>query len=106
MVYRVVSTKLTEEEHNRLLDICNRNVCTPSSYIKQAVLGYVEAEEDSIANGTHDSCKSGTTVTGNERKSVERPEEKITEKPQEKKPRTLEEMLRAMKRQNSLRNSQ
>ena len=98
MVYRVVSTKLTEEEHNRLLDICNRNGCTPSSYIKQSVLGFVEAEEDAIANGTHDSCKSDTHVAGNERKSVERHEEKITEKPQEKKPVTLEEMLRAMRR--------
>ena len=97
MVYRVVSTKLTEDEHNRLLDMCNRNGCTPSSYIKQAVLGYVEAEEDSIGNGTHDSCKSGTPVAGNERKSVERSEEKITEKPQEKKSMTLEEMLRQMK---------
>ena len=101
MVYRVISTKLTEEEHNRLLDICNRDGCTPSSYIKQAVLGFVEAEENAIANGTHDSCKSGTTVAGNERH-----EEKIIEKPQEKKSMTLEEMLRAMKRQNSLRYSQ
>lgn len=56
MVYRVVSTKLTEEEHNRLLDVCNRDGCTPSSYIKEAVLEIVEAEEDAIANGTHDSC--------------------------------------------------
>jgi len=56
MVYRVISTKLTEEEHNRLLEICNRNGCTPSSYIKEAVLGYVEAEEAAIASGTHDSC--------------------------------------------------
>ena len=56
MVYRVVSTKLTEEEHNRLLDICNRDGCTPSSYIKQSVLGFIEAAEDAIANGTHDSC--------------------------------------------------
>ncbi|TLX65732.1 MAG: hypothetical protein E6L02_07485 [Thaumarchaeota archaeon] len=56
MVYRVVSTKLTEEEHNRLLDICNRDGCTPSSYIKEAVLGYVEAAEVAVADGTHDSC--------------------------------------------------
>jgi len=56
MVYRVVSTKLTEEEHNRLLDVCNRDGCTPSSYIKEAVLGNVEAEEVAIAGGTHDSC--------------------------------------------------
>lgn len=69
MVYRVISTKLTEEEHNRLLDICNRDGCTPSTLIKEAVMSRIEAEEDAIANGTHDSCKSGTTVAGNERKS-------------------------------------
>lgn len=97
MVYRVVSTKLTEDEHGRLLDICNRNGCTPSSYIKQSVLGFVEAEEDAIADGTHDSCKSSTTADRNEKRSVERHEEKIIEKPQEKKPMTLEEMLRKMK---------
>ena len=57
MVYRVVSTKLTEEEHDRLLNVCNRDDgCTPSSYIKEAILGFLRAEEDTIADGTHDSC--------------------------------------------------
>jgi len=56
MVNRVVATKLTEDEHDRLLNICNREGCTPSSYIKEAVLGYVEAAEVAIADGTHDSC--------------------------------------------------
>ena len=56
VVYRVISTKLTEDEHNRLLDICNRDGCTPSTLIKEAVMSRIEAEEDAIADGTHDSC--------------------------------------------------
>ena len=96
MVYRVVSTKLNEEEHNRLLDICNRDGCTPSSYIKQAVLGYVEAEEYAIADGTHDSCSPSSPIDRNEVRS-RKPEEKIIEKPQEEKHMTLEEVLRKLK---------
>jgi predicted DNA-binding protein len=56
MIHRVESTKLTEEEHNRLLHVCNLDGCTPSSYIKEAILGFLKAEEDAIAGGTHDSC--------------------------------------------------
>ncbi len=56
MVNRVVATKLTEEEHDRLLNICNRDGCTPSTIIKEAVMSRIEAEEDAIADGTHDSC--------------------------------------------------
>ena len=90
MVYRVVSTKLTEEEHDRLLEICNRDGCTPSAIIKEAVISRIEAEEDAIRDGTHDSC-----INQNKTKSNQEREE------QEKKPKTLEEMLRAMKRENS-----
>ncbi|MGI0088632.1 MAG: hypothetical protein ACREBI_11850 [Nitrosotalea sp.] len=36
--YRVVSTKLTEEEHSRLLDVCNIVGCPPSAMIKEAIL--------------------------------------------------------------------
>lgn len=42
MGLRVVSTKLTEEEHSKLLDLCNKEGCTPSSLIKQAVIEKIE----------------------------------------------------------------
>jgi len=45
MVYRVVSTKLTEDEHTKLLDACNREGCTPSSLIKEAVLEKIHQKE-------------------------------------------------------------
>jgi hypothetical protein len=37
MVYRVVSTKLNEDEHMKLLDACNRHGCTPSALIREAI---------------------------------------------------------------------
>ena len=38
MVYRVVATKLTEDEHTKLLDACNTEGCSPSSFIKNAII--------------------------------------------------------------------
>ena len=49
MSFRVVSTKLTEEEHAKLLDECNSKGCTASNLIKDAILekiGLKEKEAD------------------------------------------------------------
>ncbi len=43
--YRVVSTKLTEEEHSRLLDICNVVGCSPSYLIKDAILRMINVDQ-------------------------------------------------------------
>jgi hypothetical protein len=45
MVYRVVATKLTEEEHTKLLDACNKEGCTPSNLIKDAIMKRLNPEE-------------------------------------------------------------
>lgn len=46
MVYfRVVSTKLTEEEHGRLLDVCNIIGCTSSVLIRDAILKIINVEQ-------------------------------------------------------------
>ena len=37
MGLRVVSTELSDEEHTKLLEFCNRDGCTPSALIKQAI---------------------------------------------------------------------
>lgn len=42
--YRVVSTKLTEEEHGRLLDVCNVKGCPPSALIKDAIMKTINSE--------------------------------------------------------------
>jgi len=44
MVNRVVATKLTEEEHTKLLDACNTEGCTPSSLLRDAILKRIEPE--------------------------------------------------------------
>ena len=38
MVNRVVATKLTEEEHSKLLDLCNTQGCTPSALLKETIM--------------------------------------------------------------------
>ena len=43
--YRVVSTKLTEEEHSKLLDVCNIIGCTSSVLIRDAVLKIINVEQ-------------------------------------------------------------
>jgi len=45
MVYRVVSTKLTEEEHDKLLDACNTRGCTPFALLKEALMEKIESKE-------------------------------------------------------------
>lgn len=39
---KVVSTKLSEEEHTKLLDTCNSKGCTPSSMIRDAILNQMD----------------------------------------------------------------
>jgi len=48
MVNRVVATKLSEEEHNKLLDVCNREGCTPSFLIKDAIMKRIDIEEKPV----------------------------------------------------------
>ena len=46
MVYfRVVSTKLTEEEHSKLLDVCNIIGCPSSTLIRDAILKIINVEQ-------------------------------------------------------------
>lgn len=44
MYDKVVSTKLTEEEHNNLLELCNKIGCTPSKIIRKTLLEKIESE--------------------------------------------------------------
>ena len=42
---KVVSTKLTEDEHTKLLEMCNSQGCTPSSLIKQTIMEKIDQKE-------------------------------------------------------------
>ena len=46
--YRVVSTRLTEEEHVMLLDVCNIMGCTPSHLIRDTVMRRINLEQKTI----------------------------------------------------------
>jgi len=46
MVNKVVATKLTEDEHSKLLDACNTEGCSPSSLIRDAILKRIETEPE------------------------------------------------------------
>ena len=43
--YRVVSTKITEEEHGRLLDVCNVRGCPPSALIRDAIIKTINSQK-------------------------------------------------------------
>ena len=47
MVYQVVSTKLTEEEHTKLLDACNVKSCTPLTFLKEIIMEKTEHQNAS-----------------------------------------------------------
>lgn len=57
MYDRVVSTKLTEKEHNNLLELCNKIGCTPSNIIRKTLLEKIESE---IQNEKVESNKEET----------------------------------------------
>ncbi len=42
MVYKVVSTKLTEEEHTKFLEFCNKKGISPFAVIKESILKTIE----------------------------------------------------------------
>lgn len=50
MVYRVISTKLTEEEHSKLLEICNKKGYSCSEFIKNSIHKMMEEEKKASEN--------------------------------------------------------
>ena len=37
MVNKTVATKLTEEEHGKLIDACSKEGCTPSTFLRESI---------------------------------------------------------------------
>jgi hypothetical protein len=58
MVNRTVATKLTEEEHSKLIDFCNDMGCTPSSLIKKVILEKISQKEGIKETETNKPKKS------------------------------------------------
>jgi len=57
MVNRVVATKLTEEEHSKLLDLCNTQGCTPSALLKEAIMKRIQPDSDPKKEMTMEDLK-------------------------------------------------
>jgi hypothetical protein len=48
MALRVISTKLSEEEHNRLMELCEDSQCNLSTFLKQCLMELIEKEQKQI----------------------------------------------------------
>jgi hypothetical protein len=48
MGLRVISTKLTEEEHSKIIDMCKESETILSAFLKQCIMELVEKEENKI----------------------------------------------------------
>ena len=58
MVNRVVSTKLTEEEHSRFMEICNDNGMTISSMLKRSIIDQIKKENNKRKKESSDKSNS------------------------------------------------
>jgi hypothetical protein len=48
MGLRVISTKLTEEEHSKIIDMCEDSHCNLSAFLKQCITELIEKEQNKI----------------------------------------------------------
>jgi len=48
MVNRVVSTKLTEDEHEKLLDECNKRGCSQTELLREAIQEIIQPEKKNL----------------------------------------------------------
>ncbi len=48
MGLRVISTKLTEEEHSKIEDMCKDSHCNLSAFLKQCITELIEKEQNKI----------------------------------------------------------
>ena len=48
MGLRVISTKLSEEEHNRIVELCKESNCNLSTFLKQCIMELLEKEENKM----------------------------------------------------------
>ena len=48
MGLRVISTKLTEEEHGKIVELCKDSQCNLSTFLKQCLMELIEKEQNKI----------------------------------------------------------
>jgi hypothetical protein len=77
MGLRVISTKLTEEEHGRMVELCKDSECNLSTFLKQCLMELIEKEEEGLEKPVEVSSIPELIIT-NEQTSTS--ENKITPK--------------------------
>ena len=73
MPLRVISTKLTEEEHGRVTEICNKSECSLSALLKQTIMDFVDREIkklDKPIQATNEPDFSQNNLQAKEKKKI------------------------------------
>ena len=73
MPLRVISTKLTEEEHGRVTEICNKSECSLSALLKQTIMAFVDREIkklDKPIQATNEPDFSQNNLQAKEKKKI------------------------------------
>jgi len=50
MVYKIISTKLNDEDHEKFLEFCNKKGCSTSEFIRNSIITMMESESKKDVN--------------------------------------------------------
>jgi len=62
MVSHVISTKLNEEEHKKLLEFCNKKGCTTYDFVKNSIIESMDSNEDNSRELSLDEIREAFRV--------------------------------------------
>ena len=71
MALRVISTKLNEEEHAKITQLCNEVGCTVSGLLKECIMDLIEKEETKIEKPEEETIHAPEFTLGNEEPAQE-----------------------------------
>ena len=77
MALRVISTKLSEEEHSKIMEMCKESGVILSTFLKQSIMELIEKEENKIEKPVEATATPEFTVITEEKSETE---SKITPK--------------------------
>ncbi len=66
MALRVISTKLTEEQYNKITQVCNNAGCTLSAFLKESVMDLVGKEGNVIEKPVEETINAPEFTLTNE----------------------------------------
>ena len=72
MGLRVISTKLSEEEHSRIVELCKESDCNLSTFLKQCLMELIEKEQNKIEKPVEVSSTPEFTIATEETSTSEK----------------------------------